>query len=87
MAFYMGALYNNYLKKQMDSPTEDLRQTIREWDEKSLVGRILSCFNLFGEDLELKAKAARDLIAAREDPEGEIAQKINWKLDSYRAEK
>jgi len=84
---YMGgAVYNNYLSKQMDLPTEGLTQVIQAWDERSLLGKISTVFNPFV-NYELMVKAAKDLIAAREDPEGEVAGEINWKLEDYRAEK
>ncbi len=86
MTYNGGAVYNHYLAKQMDFPTEDLRKVIQKWNEKSLAGKVISCFNPFV-DYELKSKVARDLLDARENPQGEIAQKINWKLDAYRTKK
>ncbi len=81
-----GAVYNHYLAKQMDNSTDDLRVTVKEWDSKSLVGRVLSAFNPLVDE-ELRAKAARDLIDARENPDGETARKINWKIEAYRDRK
>lgn len=75
---YCGAVYNNYLAKQMDLRTEELRQVINDYDSGSWVGKFFSS--------ELRIMAARDLIDSRENPQGEIAQKINWKLEDYRKE-
>ncbi|MFH0978231.1 MAG: hypothetical protein V1837_02910 [Candidatus Woesearchaeota archaeon] len=81
-----GAVYNWYLSKQMDIPSPDLQRVIEKWDNKSLIGKVLYAINLFsGKELEIIV--ARDILDARDDPQGETAQKINWKIEEYRKEK
>ena len=86
MTYNGGAVYNHYLAKQMDFSTEKLRQIVQEKEKKSLIEKVISYFNPFT-DYELKSKAVKDLLDARENPQGEIAQKINWKIEAYRAKK
>ena len=84
--YMLGAVYNHYLGKQVDLPSETLSRTKEAWKSKSLVGKVLSALNLFT-NVEQKARAARDILAVREDLQGEVAQRISWKLDDYRAER
>ena len=81
-----GAVYNHYLAKQMDLSTDELRTIVKKWEQKSLVGKVVSCLNPFANQ-EMILASARDLIEARENPQSEVAQKIGWKIEAYRTER
>ena len=72
-------VYNRYLARQMNLPTTKLKRIAQEWDEKSLVGRVLSSLNPF-DDIEVRAFVAKDLIAAQEHPYGKSAGRIKLML-------
>ena len=80
-----GAVYNHYLKEQMDFSDEELEEVVQDWEGKNLASKVLNTFNPFV-DYELRAKAAGDILEARKNPGGETAQKINWKIEDYRDE-
>ena len=67
----------------MDEPTPDLETAIQKWESTSLAKKILHAFNPI-EDYQLRARAARDIVEARKNPDGDTAEKINWKIESYR---
>tara|TARA_Y100000310_G_C20520722_1_gene733534 strand:+ start:349 stop:654 length:306 start_codon:yes stop_codon:yes gene_type:complete len=83
---YSGAVYNHYLKSQMDLPGETLEVNAEAWDKRTLWGKVLATFNPIGPDMPTRARAAKDLIAARDNQYGESANRINWKLEAYRKE-
>jgi hypothetical protein len=78
-----GAVYNHYISKLMGTPTDELRADLDTWDSSSLGGKVAKAifrprYN------ESRLRAARDLVAARENPEGPEAEKVNWRIDAYR---
>ena len=62
-----------------------LKAILDGWAKKSLGQKVLAHLNPFV-DWELKLKATKDLIAAREKPNGEVAKNINPKIAGWRAE-
>ncbi len=81
-----GAVYNYELHRMMDRSTGDLRTILDDWAKKTHVQKFWAHCSLLTA-WELRLKAAKDLIAAREDPSSEIAKKINPKLASWSAER
>ncbi len=83
---YGGAVYSGYIHRLMDTSTGDLKTILDKWENKSLGQKILAHLNIFV-DWGLKREAAKDLIEARENPNGEIANKIDWKIAAWRRER
>ena len=59
----------------------ELRQVVQSWKDESLTGKVLGW--LSGKDIEVKV--AEDLISARETPNGEMAQRLELKINKYSA--
>lgn len=85
---YIGgsAVYNYYLGEFMDKRTDQLQSIVDICDKRSIWKRFFGHLNPFI-DWDLKLKAITDLICARKNPNGDVAKKINWKLDAYRKKK
>lgn len=81
-----GAVYNGYLAEFMDEKTGQLQSIIDSWGKRTVLKKVLGHLNIFT-DWSLKLKAIKDLIDARKKPDGDVAEKINWKLNAYRKKK
>ena len=81
-----GAVYNWYVHQLMDKSTDDLNAIVDEWAKKPLGQKVLAHLNIFA-DQEMKLKAAKDLIATREDPNCDVAKNINPKIAGWRRER
>ena len=86
MNLNQGATYNWYIRKQMDKPNEDLEKAISQWQDSTFAQKVAYFFNPFV-DHEMRYNASRDILEARTNPESDIANKINWKIEAYRKEK
>ena len=84
---YAGAVYNSVLYKLMDKPSEELTEIYEEWNRRTVIGKAVNILNPFSRNLEQLANAAKNIIDVRANPEGETAQRIGGKIDSYRKEK
>lgn len=80
-----GPVHNWYIKKLMDKSNKDLEEIAYGWENASLVKKVLDCFNLL-ESHQIEYLAARDILEARNNPDGETAKKINWRIEDYRKE-
>ena len=81
-----GAVYNHYITKFMDEKTDQLQSIIDTWNERTKWKRFLGHLNLFT-DWGLKIEVITDIICARNNPNGDAAKKVNWRIESFRKEK
>lgn len=80
--------YNKYLREYMDDSTEKLKEILQDWEKKHWCIRgFLAVYTPFFIDWALRNDVIKDLINARENPDGVVAKRIFPILEGWRAER
>lgn len=66
MFYQAGAVKNWYVEKYSDYSTEQLEQSVRDWESRTLLRKVLGHLNPF-EDWDMKISAIRKIISDRAD--------------------